>query len=150
MALLQRVYDVTTDASLDYEAKTDQLLELGCETLDLPYAFLTRIEGAEPGTADGRQTIVEAHGEHELLQPGESCPLSGAYCRKTIETDGLLAFESALTAGWADDPGHQRFDLGCYTGGRSASTTSSTERSVSQRRTHGTGPSPTSNGRRCG
>ena len=50
----------------------------------------------------------------DLLQPGESCPLSQSYCRKTIEQDGLLEIQDALAAGWADDPAYDVFELESY------------------------------------
>ncbi|MBX0284936.1 PAS domain-containing protein [Haloarcula salinisoli] len=115
VALLQSMYDVTTDTESSFEAKVDRLLRLGCETFSLSNGFLTRIEGGE---ADGKQTIVQSRGPHEKLSPGESCPLSRAYCRETVRTDGLLAFEDAVEAGWTDDPSYEEFGLGCYIGGK--------------------------------
>ncbi|WP_169051740.1 PAS domain-containing protein [Halorhabdus amylolytica] len=115
--LLQGIYDVTTDPELRFGTKIDRLLELGCEKLDLPYGFLSRIESGDPPDP-GTQTIVQSSGDHELLQPGESCPLSEAYCRRTIETDGLLAIQDAITAGWEDDDAYDVFELGSYIGGK--------------------------------
>ena len=113
--LLQQMYDVTTDTRSTYEEKLDRLLKLGCETLGLANGFLTHIE---TDGGDRRQTIVRAHGPHDMLQAGESCPLSEAYCRKTIETDGLLAVSDAPAAGWEDDRAYETFGLGCYIGGK--------------------------------
>jgi PAS domain S-box-containing protein len=113
--LLQQMYEVTTDTQSTYEEKLERLLKLGCETLGLANGFLTHIEA--DGT-DGRQTIVQAHGNNDLLQAGESCPLSEAYCRRTIETDGLLAVSDAPAAGWTEDPAYDRFGLDCYIGGK--------------------------------
>ena len=117
--LLRGIYDVTTDPDLSFETKIDRLLTLGCEALGLPYGFLSNIEsGADGDNTDGRQHIVQACGDHALLQPGESCPLSEAYCRRTIETDGLLAIQDAIAAGWEDDPAFDVFELGSYVGGK--------------------------------
>jgi PAS domain S-box-containing protein len=115
IGLLHSMYDVTTDQTSSYEQKVDRLLWLGCEAFGLSDGFLTHIEGAE---SDGTQTIVQARGSHEQLQPGASCPLSEAYCRKTIRTDGLLAVSNAVEAGWGDDPAYEAFELGCYIGGK--------------------------------
>ncbi|WP_159901033.1 hybrid sensor histidine kinase/response regulator [Salinirussus salinus] len=98
-------------ADRPFEETLRDLLELGREQLGLPYAFLTRIDEEE-----GTQTIAEAHGDHELLQPGEESDLSETYCRKTIRTDGALAVEDAVAEGWADDPAYETFQLGCYIG----------------------------------
>ncbi|WP_262178247.1 PAS domain-containing protein [Haloarcula laminariae] len=115
LGLLQSMYDVTTDQSASYERTVDRLLRLGCEAFGLSDGFLTRIEREGD---DGTQTIVQAQGAHERLEPGASCPLSEAYCRKTIRTDGLLAVSNAVEAGWADDPAYEAFELGCYIGGK--------------------------------
>lgn len=113
---LQSLYDVATDGALTTDEKITRLLELGPEQLDLPYGHLTRIETPGDGDEDGTQTVIEASGDHDLLQAGDSCPLSQSYCRRTIEHDELLEIQDALAAGWADDPAYDTFDLGCYIG----------------------------------
>ncbi len=80
VAVLERIYQITTDPDRSFEEKVDGLLAAGSEYLDLPYGYLTNIETET--TESGTQTIVEAHGSHELLQAGESCPLPQAYCKK--------------------------------------------------------------------
>lgn len=113
---LEALYDITTDSDLAFDAKINAMLELGCETLDLPYGFITRIEVDDAAGPFGTQTISKSHGDHELLQAGESCPLSRSYCRKTIEKDGQLVIQDAIEAGWEDDPAYDLFDLGSYIG----------------------------------
>ncbi|QGN07046.1 PAS domain S-box protein [Halorhabdus sp. CBA1104] len=116
---LQRLYAVTADPDDSFEDKIERLLELGCEHFELPYGFLSRIEtGPDGDLSTGTQRIVHAHGDHELLQPGETCPLSEAYCRKTIQADDLLVIADAVAAGWDDDPAYEVFDLGSYVGGK--------------------------------
>ncbi|MDS0297474.1 PAS domain S-box protein [Halogeometricum sp. S1BR25-6] len=108
---LERMYRVTADREAAFEEKVRRLLELGTEYLDVPYGFLTRIE-------DGTQTIVHAVGDHESLSPGESAPLSRAYCRKVVGDEGLVAVRDAEAEGWGEDPAYEAFDLGCYIGAR--------------------------------
>jgi signal transduction histidine kinase len=92
---------------------------LGCERFDLPYGFLSRIEtGLDGDLSTGTQRIVHAHGDHTLLQPGETCPLSEAYCRKTIQAEDLLVIADAVAAGWEDDPAYDVFERGSYVGGK--------------------------------
>lgn len=113
---LKRIYEVTTDPELPFEKKITGLLEAGRDHLNLPYGFLTRIEkGDEEGS--GTQTIVEALGSHELLQPGKSAPLEQSYCRKTIEQNGLMTHTHAAEEGWAEDLPHETFELETYIGG---------------------------------
>ncbi|ELZ30402.1 pas domain s-box [Halogeometricum pallidum JCM 14848] len=108
---LERMYRVTADREASFEEKVRRLLELGTEYLDVPYGFLTRIE-------NGTQTIVHSAGGHESLQPGESAPLSRAYCRKVVGDEELVAVRDAEGEGWSDDPAYETFGLGCYIGAR--------------------------------
>jgi signal transduction histidine kinase len=110
-ASLATLYEALSDRDLTFEARLDRLLELGCDRLDVDHGFLTRITG-------NTQHIVESVGTHPSLQPGDQCPLSEAYCRKTIRGDGLLGVHNAVEAGWEADPAYEAFGLGCYLGGK--------------------------------
>jgi PAS domain S-box-containing protein len=115
---LLALYDLATDSDLDVHEKITRLLEVGPEQLGLPYGHLTRIEVEDPDSEAGTQTVVEASGDHDLLQPGDSCPLSRSYCRRTIRTDGLFEVRDAQRAGWAGDPAYETFELESYIGTR--------------------------------
>lgn len=110
---LESLYHVATDADLSSQEKITRLLEVGPEKLGLPYGHLTRIDREEGG---GTQRIIEASGDHELLQPGGTCPLNRSYCRKTIETEGFLEVQNAAQEGWAGDPAYETFELESYIG----------------------------------
>lgn len=110
----QALRDLHTRASrtdLPLSERIRALLDIGRERLDLPFGFLTRI-------SDGTQHVIEALGTHEDLQSGASAPLSEAYCRKTIEQEGLLGVQNAPAEGWTEDPAYERFQLNCYLGGK--------------------------------
>jgi PAS domain S-box-containing protein len=109
--VLREMYRITADRDAAFEAKLRRLLRVGSEFLDVPYGFLTRIRA-------GTQHVVEAHGDHDLLRPGETCPLSEAYCRRTVARDELVTVRNAPSEGWADDPAYERFRLGCYVGAK--------------------------------
>ncbi|SFB72441.1 PAS domain S-box-containing protein [Halobiforma haloterrestris] len=113
VTVLQTLYDLSTRTDASREEKLSDVLELGREYLDLPYAFLSRID-----TEAETQTIVQSQGTHPLLQEDDSCPLSQAYCRKTVENDGLLAVADADGDGWTDDPAYETFELGSYVGAK--------------------------------
>ncbi|WP_210408911.1 PAS domain S-box protein [Halorhabdus rudnickae] len=116
---LQQLYEITADTDRSFEEKVTRLLEFGCERFDFEYGFLSRIEpGPDGGEGSGTQRIVYAHGTHPLLQPGETCPLSEAYCRKTIQVEDLLVVADAVEAGWESDPAYETFELGSYVGGK--------------------------------
>ena len=114
----QSIYEVTTDPTLSFEEKIDRLLAIGVDAIGLPYGFLSRIAVEDTNAEERVQKIYRSQGDHELLQPGESAPLSNAYCRKTIQSDGLLAIQDAVEEGWEGDPAYETFDLGTYIGGR--------------------------------
>ncbi|MFB6352684.1 MAG: PAS domain S-box protein [Halobacteriales archaeon] len=106
--------DLHTKASrtdLPLEERLRRLLDIGRERLELPLGFVTHIR-------EGTQHIVEAQGTHEEIQAGASAPLSEAYCRRTIEGEGLLGVRDAPAEGWEGDPAYERFGLNCYLGGK--------------------------------
>jgi PAS domain S-box-containing protein len=108
---LREMYRVAANRSVSFDDKVTTMLRIGREFLDLPYGFLTRI-------VDGEQRIVQAVGTHPMLQQGASCPLSEAYCRKTMEVENLLAVHNAVEEGWEGDPAYEKFELGTYIGSR--------------------------------
>ena len=108
---LHELYVVASNATLSFEARRKEILELGCQYLDLPYGFITEVDSAT-------QRITTAVGDHELLSAGEQCPIEQSYCRKTIDGDGFLAVANAVGEGWDADPAYELFKLGSYIGGK--------------------------------
>jgi len=84
----EELYRALSGAGRDVEAKVSRALDVGTDYLGVPIGFLTRIRG-------GTQEIRQSTGDHELLQPGETCPLDDAYCRRTVETAGTLSVQDA-------------------------------------------------------
>ncbi|MBZ6494904.1 sensor histidine kinase [Natrinema longum] len=113
VATLQTLYDISTRTDASLGEKLPALLDLGCDYLELPYGFLTRINLDER-----TQTVVESRSDHPLLQTGESCPLAEAYCRKTIKTHELVTVANAPDEGWTGDPAYELFELGSYVGAK--------------------------------
>lgn len=110
---LQRVWEVTNDPDAEFATKIDRLFELETDYLDLPYGFVSRVD-----VASDTQTIELAQGDHELLQPKQTCPLSESYCRRTIQQpDGVFHIDDAQADGFSTDPAYHRFELGSYLGG---------------------------------
>jgi anti-sigma regulatory factor (Ser/Thr protein kinase) len=108
---LRRMYRITADHERPFEEKLRELLDLGRTYLGVEAGFLTEI-------TEDTQLIVEASGEHEPLQAGESCPLSRAYCRKTIEREAALTVQHAAVEGWEDDAAYEEFGLEAYIGAK--------------------------------
>ena len=116
---LQSLYEVAGSAELGHEERVRQLLSLGREELGLAVGFLTRVELPEttPGETDGTRTVVTVAGDDDTIAPGDSCPLSEAYCRRPVRTQELLAMADAdATEEMVGDPAHERSGLGAYIG----------------------------------
>jgi PAS domain S-box-containing protein len=107
----ERLYAALGDSNQPVEARIDRALEIGVEYLGLPIGFCTRIE------ADV-QEIVHATGTHDLIQPGETCPLEDAYCRRTVEIESPLAIQDADASSAISDSAVETFGLGAYIGAR--------------------------------
>ena len=108
---LRRMYRITADQERSFEEKLPDLLDLGRTYLGVEAGFLTEIDGET-------QVIVDARGDHELLQAGRSCPLSKAYCKRTIDLDGALTVQHARVEGWEDDAAYEEFGLEAYIGAK--------------------------------
>lgn len=108
---LRHMYRITADHEQPFDDKLTDLLELGRAYLDIEAGFLTEI-------TDDTQYIKAASGDHPLLQPGESCPLFKAYCRKTLKQDHTLTVQHAAVEGWEDDAAYEAFGLESYIGAK--------------------------------
>ena len=109
-AYRERLYDAFAEPGADLGDQIDHALAVGSEYLDLPVGFFTRIE-------NGQQEIVHATGDHDLIQPGETCPLDEAYCRRTIELDGALAIQDVSVSA-INKQAIETFGLGTYIGAK--------------------------------
>ncbi|WP_324760314.1 PAS domain S-box protein [Haloarcula montana] len=107
----ERVYEAFADRGRPLSDAVRTALSAGCERLDLSVGFLTGID-------DGRQYIEEAVGDHPEIRPGTECPLSEAYCRRTVEIDGQLSIQDAAAAPEIADAAYDRFGLGSYVGSK--------------------------------
>ena len=110
-AYREEIYDIFAgaDGDVDVTARVERALDVGTEYLGLPIGFLTRID-------DGTQEIVVATGDHAGIRAGERCPLDEAYCRRTVETEGMLAVQDATASSAIGDRAVQAFGLGAYIG----------------------------------
>ena len=106
-----QIYEIFAEPDGALEDQIEQALDIGTEYLDLSIGFFTRI-------SDETQEILYATGDHPLIQPGESCPLDEAYCRRTIEIDSQLAIEDATASAEISETAVQTFGLGAYIGAK--------------------------------
>ncbi|QZY04148.1 GAF domain-containing sensor histidine kinase [Halobaculum roseum] len=105
------MYRITADYERSFDTKVSDLLDLGRAYLGVRVGFLTEI-------ADDEQLIVNASGDHPLLQPGESCPLDKTYCRRTLSHDDSLTVQHAEVEGWEGDSAYEQFGLESYIGAK--------------------------------
>ncbi|WP_157533226.1 PAS domain S-box protein, partial [Haloferax profundi] len=110
-AAREKIYDVFSDHERALNEQIPVALNIGRLFLDLPIGFLTRID-------DGTQEIKYVAGDHESLQPGETCPLDDAYCRRTVEIESLLAVQAAETSSEVTDTAYETFGLETYIGAK--------------------------------
>ncbi|MFC6951764.1 ATP-binding protein [Halorubellus litoreus] len=103
----RRMVELTSNPEMDFEAKVEALLELGCERFDVDVGFLSAI--------DDEFEVVAADSAHPGLQPGATEPMSTTYCRRTIAAEETLAVADAADE-WRDDPAYERWNLACYVG----------------------------------
>ena len=108
---LQRLYEITADRDRSFDEKVQLLLEAGCERLDLETGLV-----AEVDVDRERFEITHATDDDDRLRPGTVAPLSETYCRRTIESDELIALTDAPEEGWSDDRAYQKWDFDCYLG----------------------------------
>ncbi len=110
---LKRLYAITADGERTFDEKVDDLLALGRDRLGLEGGFLARIDEA----AD-RFEVTHASGGDDRLRPGAVSSLSTAYCKRTLEADGPLAFTDDPLAHGVDEAAYEEWGLDSYLGAR--------------------------------
>lgn len=106
---LESLHAVATDRSLTLEEKTDRLLEVGRERLDLGLGVLAEIDGE---TA----TPIAVSGTDPAVAVDDDVPLAETFCRRTVDVDGLFGVTDVETV-HGDDPAAAATGFGCYLGG---------------------------------
>ncbi|RXK49440.1 ATP-binding protein [Halorientalis pallida] len=109
---LRDLYDVATDETLSFQDKADRILGIGLDRLGVENAHLSTID-RDPE----RYEVVASVGELPI-EPGELMELPTTFCRRTIESEDVLAFNRAAEQGWLGDPAYEANDIECYLGSR--------------------------------
>ena len=107
----ERVYEGFADRTQPFADSVETALSAGVDRLGVEIGFLTRID-------DGTQYIEQSVGDHEIIQPGNQCPLDDAYCRRTVELDGHLSVQDAQASDEISDVAYDTFGLGSYIGSK--------------------------------
>ena len=114
-AALERLQQITADPTAELSTQLKDLLQFGADLLGTEIGFLSRID-----EETDHFEIVEAVGDHPLIQSGSAAALGETYCRRAIGPDGdsPLVYDDAANEGMAADPAYEKFDLGCYMGAK--------------------------------
>jgi PAS domain S-box-containing protein len=62
--------------------------------------------------------IVQSVGGDDRIRTGDTCPLDRAYCRKTVESETVLAVQNAAVSPDVTPAAYAHFGLGSYLGAR--------------------------------
>ena len=104
----RQLYDIIADPNAPFEEKLSELLELGSERFGLEIGYLTRTND------DDTFEIIEAVGDHDLIESGVTDSLSDSHCEKLLASSGAVSVTDAAEEGWDDDPAYERFGLDAY------------------------------------
>ena len=110
---LQRLYEISAASERPFEERVQQVLDLGHDYLGVDVGFLASVD-VETDSFE----IVHSTGDDDRFDPGSEAPLGETYCRRTLESEGLLGVEDAPAEGWTGDPAYERWELDCYLGGK--------------------------------
>ena len=105
---LERLYEVSA-SDRPFREKVTELLEYGAERMDASVGALNQIDG------DVQRNVV-AVGEDAAAIPPVT-PANEAFCRRTVESDGLVAAKNTADE-FGDDAAVDRWGAVCYIGGK--------------------------------
>ena len=106
---LRAFHDITTDDSQSVAERTDAVLELGCEYLELDIGILSAIDGNE-------YTAEQVVAPDEAIRSGELFDLSATFCELVVDSDQLVAETNASRSELADHPAYDVQGLESYIG----------------------------------
>lgn len=107
----ERVYEAFADQNQSFEEAVQIALIAGVENFGVDVGFVTSI-------SDDTQFIEFAVPDHEQIRPGVECPLSEAYCRRTVDRESVLSVQHAGESPEIADAAYDRFGVDTYIGSR--------------------------------
>ena len=108
-SVLNELHRVTSDRSLDFEARRTEILRLGCRHFGLPIGIVSNIEG-------DRYEVIEAIHPEDAIPAGATFALGETYCCHTLAADEPTGFHHAGRSEIRDHPCYQGFQLESYLG----------------------------------
>lgn len=108
----RELYDITADPDLATDEKIQQLLEVGCDRLNLPVGAVTR-------EREHAFVIDHMNGSHPDIGVGTvTPPMTENYCREVVRSGDSISVGDVGAAGWEEDALYHEFGLECYAGTR--------------------------------
>ena len=108
-AFIRQLHMVTSDVTLDFDSKIQQLLEIVSQSLGMDLGIFSRIE-------DDLYQVRDVFTPEKLIQKGQIFSLRGTYCEKTFSTERPVYFDQAGGTEWESHPAYRSFHLESYLG----------------------------------
>lgn len=106
---LHRLHQITSDRKLDFAARREAILRLGCEHFNLPIGIVSHIDGQ-------RYEVLHAVHPDNALAPGTTFALGETYCCHTLAANAPLGFHQAGSSEIQNHPCYRSFALESYLG----------------------------------
>ena len=107
--VLNELHRVTSDRSLEFDARRTEILRLGCRHFGLPIGIVSHIDG-------DRYEVLEAIHPEDAIPPGATFELGETYCCHTLAADQPIGFHHAGRSEIRDHPCYKGFQLESYLG----------------------------------
>ncbi|WP_174811780.1 PAS domain S-box protein [Salinadaptatus halalkaliphilus] len=104
------LYRITAETNASTDEQIRQLLELGCDRLEMEAGLVSRTD------EDADRYVVEYTHGTEVVPDGTETKLSETFCRETVESDGLRGIHDADDERDTDDPAVESGDINSYLG----------------------------------
>ena len=106
---LRELQDIMAKSDVSAETRLRQLLELGCQTLDLDIGIVSHIQGDD-------YTIKTLHAPDAEIESGNQFDIESTYCEEVVGTDSVCSFTDAVANGKESHPAYREFELESYIG----------------------------------
>jgi len=106
---LQELQAVMADGKMTADARLEELLAVGCQTLGLDIGIVSHID-------DGEYTVRAVHGPDAGIDTGDRFETASTYCEEVVGSEGVCSFADAVAEGKETHPAYREFDLESYIG----------------------------------
>ncbi|NJK62348.1 MAG: GAF domain-containing protein [Synechococcaceae cyanobacterium SM2_3_1] len=108
-ASIRTLHAIIAHATLSFEERVQQLLEMGCRRFNLDIGILALVEG-------DNYTVKGIHAPGFEIEVGTTFSLEQTYCQKTLTANQPIGFEHAQHSEWRQHPAYRAFRLEAYIG----------------------------------